>query len=223
MSYLTWISPRIDRCRSQKYGYTPRWVSSTVAVAPLPTSGWLNLPSRLSGVPDVMVWVMSSWLVKVTLLPAATSMGVLRSSVGFATFLPLYADKVGLKSVGPVLFVYAALVLAIRLVGARLPDRLGYRRASTFALIAVASGAVVLGAWQSTAAVWIAAVTLALGMSLLFPALFSATVHDAPEEERSHAVGTFSLFFDLANGIGPFALGAVVSATSEPTASTFTR
>src|SRR2546430_5090293 len=76
VSCLTWISPRIDRCRSQKYGYTPRWVSSTVAVAPLPTSGWLNLPSRLSGVPDVMVWVMSSWLVKVTLLPAATSMGV---------------------------------------------------------------------------------------------------------------------------------------------------
>src|SRR5882724_6792336 len=61
VSYLTWISPRIDRCRSQKYGYTPRWVSSTVAVAPLPTSWWLNLPSRLSGVPDVMVWVMSSW------------------------------------------------------------------------------------------------------------------------------------------------------------------
>ena len=135
--------------------------------------------------------------------------------VGFATFLPLYADRVGLKSVGSVLFVYAALVLAIRMVGARLPDRLGYRRASTFALVAVASGAVVLGAWQSTIAVWIAAVTLALGMSLLFPALFSATVHDAPEEERSHAVGTFSLFFDLANGIGPFALGAVVSATSE--------
>src|SRR6266852_4073756 len=76
VSYLTVISPRIDRCRSQKYGYTPRWVSSTVAVAPLPASWWLNLPSRLSGVPEVTVCVMSSWLVKVTLLPAAASMGV---------------------------------------------------------------------------------------------------------------------------------------------------
>ena len=73
----------------------------------------------------------------------------------------------------------------------------------------------VVGAWKSVAAVWAAAVMIAIGMSLLFPALFSATVQDAPEEERSHAVGTFSLFFDLANGIGPFVLGAVVSATSE--------
>ena len=135
--------------------------------------------------------------------------------VGFATFLPLYGDQVGLHSVGSVLFVYAVLVLAVRIVGARLPDRLGYRRASTIALIAVGSGAVVVGAWKSVTAVWAAAVMIAIGMSLLFPALFSATVQDAPEEERSHAVGTFSLFFDLANGIGPFVLGAVVSATSE--------
>src|SRR5712692_762207 len=76
VSYLTVISPRIDRCRSQKYGYTPRWVSSTVAVAPLPASWWLNLPSRLSGVPEVTVCVMSSPLVKRTLAPAGTSMGV---------------------------------------------------------------------------------------------------------------------------------------------------
>lgn len=135
--------------------------------------------------------------------------------IGFATFLPLYGDEVGLHDVGGVLFAYAALVLAIRIVGARLPDRLGRRRASTLALAAVATGAAILGAWKDAAAVWLAAIILGLGMSLLFPALFSATVGDVAEEERSHAVGTFSLFFDLANGVGPFVLGIVVSATSE--------
>ena len=37
-------------------------------------------------------------------------------------------------------------------------------------------------------------------MSLLFPALFILAVNNAPADERSHAVGTFSLFFDLVPG-----------------------
>src|SRR5215467_5177055 len=49
---------------------------STVAVAPLPSRRWLNLPSGFSGVPEVMVWVMSSSFVKLTRLPAGTSMDV---------------------------------------------------------------------------------------------------------------------------------------------------
>ena len=54
-------------------------------------------------------------------------------------------------------------------------------------------------------------VALAIGMSLLFPALFSATVAAVPESERGQAVGTFSLSFDLASGLGPAVLGVVVA------------
>jgi predicted MFS family arabinose efflux permease len=49
-------------------------------------------------------------------------------------------------------------------------------------------------------------------MSLLFPALFTLAVNNAPAEERSHAVGTFSLFFDLSQGLGAPALGLAVTA-----------
>ena len=44
-------------------------------------------------------------------------------------------------------------------------------------------------------------------MSLLFPALFSLVVNQAPASERSHAVGTFSLFFDMSQGLGAPLLG----------------
>jgi MFS family permease len=134
--------------------------------------------------------------------------------VGFGTFIELYGEDIGLEDVGPVFAAYAVSVLLIRVVGARLPDRLGWHRASTIALISVGSGSLLLAAWASVAAVWIAALSMSIGMSLLFPALFSAAVAGVPEEQRSQAVGTFSVFFDLANGIGAPVLGAVVALSS---------
>lgn len=114
-----------------------------------------------------------------------------------------------------VFFAYAGTVLAIRIFGARLPDRLGWQRASTVALAAVTFGGVVVAAWASVTAVWLAAASLAVGMSLLYPALFSAALDGVPDHERSQAVGTFSLFFDLSQGIGAPLLGVVVALSSE--------
>lgn len=134
---------------------------------------------------------------------------------GFAAFLAIYGPDVGLDDTGPVFFAYAAMVLAIRIFGAKLPDRLGWHRASTIALAAVALGALVVAAWASVIAVWLAAGALGIGMSLLYPALFSAALEDVPDHERSQAVGTFSLFFDLSQGIGAPMLGLVVALSSE--------
>ena len=72
-----------------------------------------------------------------------------------------------------------------------------------------------MAVWASVAAVWLAAASLGIGMSLLYPALFSAALDGVPEHERSQAVGTFSLFFDLAQGVGAPVLGVVVALTSE--------
>jgi MFS family permease len=134
--------------------------------------------------------------------------------VGFSAFMPIYADQIGMHSVGPVLLLYAGLVLLVRIFGARLPDRLGWQRTSTIALVSVSAGAGVLALWPATGAIWLSAVFFAGGMSLLFPALFSATVNATPEHERTQAVGTFSLFFDLANGLGAPFLGLMVSLSS---------
>lgn len=134
---------------------------------------------------------------------------------GFAAFLAVYGPDIGLENTGPVFFAYAGMVLAIRLFGAKLPDRLGWQRASTLALAAVGFGALIVAVWASVAAVWIAAAALGAGMSLLYPALFSAALDGVPDHERSQAVGTFSLFFDLSQGIGAPLLGLVVALSSE--------
>jgi MFS family permease len=56
---------------------------------------------------------------------------------------------------------------------------------------------------------------MGVGMSLLYPALFSAALEGVPDHERSQAVGTFSLFFDLSQGVGAPLLGVVVALSSE--------
>jgi MFS family permease len=133
---------------------------------------------------------------------------------GFAAFLALYGPEIGIDDVGPVFALYAGLVLLIRITAARLPDRLGWRIASTGALLSVGTAAALVGLWASSTAVYIATVFMAMGMSLLFPALFSAVMNDTPESQRSQAVGTFSLFFDLSQGVGAPLLGLVVALSS---------
>jgi MFS family permease len=134
---------------------------------------------------------------------------------GFAAFLAVYGPDIGMARTAPVFFAYAGSVLAIRLLGAKLPDRLGWRRASTIALAAVGAGALVIALWASVVAVWLAAACLAIGMSLLYPALFSAALDGVPDHERSQAVGTFSLFFDLSQAVGAPLLGLIVALSSE--------
>lgn len=133
----------------------------------------------------------------------------------FSSFVPLYAEDVGLDNVGGVFLLYAGLVLLVRVLGARLPDRLGWQRGSTVALVAVTSGIWVLAAWGSVPSIHLAAIGLGVGMSLLYPALFTAVMAAAPEDERSHAIGTFSVFFDLSQGFGSALVGGVVSLSTE--------
>jgi MFS family permease len=49
------------------------------------------------------------------------------------------------------------------------------------------------------------------GQSLVFPALMSLALANAPAEERGAVVGTFTAFFDLAFGVGAISLGWVAS------------
>lgn len=162
----------------------------------------------------VAVLAERRWLQPEALWPGLILFLGLIPFTAFAAFIPLFAEKIGIDSVGGVLGLYAGIVLVVRIVGARLPDRLGWRRGSAFALCGVTTGIWLVAAWGSVPSIWLAAVGLAVGMSLLYPSLFTAVMAAAPEEERSHAVGTFSVFFDLSQGLGAAMIGVVVSLTS---------
>jgi predicted MFS family arabinose efflux permease len=146
--------------------------------------------------------------------PAAVRPGVvlmlgLIGLAGFSAFVSLYArDELGLSGAGVIFVVYGVCILLVRVVGARLPDRLGPIRAGTYALLFGAGGLAVMAIVRSVAGLVVGTVIFALGMSLLYPALLVMALSGAPDSERASVVGTFSSFFDLSQGLGAVLCGA---------------
>jgi len=134
---------------------------------------------------------------------------------GFAAFVPLYVTELGLTGSGLVFAEYAFAVLVVRIFGARLPDQLGSRRGASIALALQSIGLMTMCLWMSPTGLYVSTFIYAMGVSLLYPALFPVVVEGAPEAERSQAIATFTLAFDISAGLGAFALGIVVSLSSE--------
>jgi MFS family permease len=149
--------------------------------------------------------------------PAGLVPGVVLASniwglAGFTTFIPLYALALGMSGSRLVFALYSVIVLIVRSVGARLPDRLGARRSVRLALSTTAFGFGVMAMWAQPTGLFVGAGLFALGHSLVFPALMTMAIDSAPASERGAVVGTFTAFFDLAFGLGAVTLGAVATA-----------
>ena len=132
--------------------------------------------------------------------------------IGFQAYLPLYAGDIDLHRPELVFLLYSGIVILIRLLGARLPDRWGALRTGTIAGCLIAAGLGGIALIPAPAAVFAATAVLAVGMALQYPALMSLAVGRAPEEERTRVVSTFSGFFDLAQAGGGAVLGAAAAA-----------
>jgi MFS family permease len=191
------------------HGFTTLWIVLAACCACAAViSSWIPPGPTVAVAPD------RSFLQPDALWPGVILFLGLIPFTAFSSFVPLFAEDLGQDSVGGVFGLYAGLVLVVRIVGARLPDRLGWRTGSTLALCGVGTGVAMVAVWASVPAIWLAAVPLGIGMSLMYPSLFTAVMGAAPESERSHAVGTFSVFFDLSTGLGATMIGLAVSLTS---------
>ena len=129
----------------------------------------------------------------------------------FTAFMPLYAPSLGLSGSAPVFGLYAGLTLAGRLLGARIPDRLGPSTTARAGLVTMAAGMAVLGAWHTIPGLWIGTAVFAAGNAFMFPAVLSLALDAAPDGERAAVVGTVVAFFDLGQGAGALLLGPVVT------------
>ena len=134
--------------------------------------------------------------------------------VGFQVFLPLYAPEVGVDDVGLLFLVYGVVVLAVRLLGAKLPDILGPKRAGSISMGAAFVGLLVVASLHNVPGLLAGIVLIAIGSSFLYPSLMLLALHGVSEEERGSVVGTFSAFFDFAGGMSGVVVGVLAALTS---------
>lgn len=136
------------------------------------------------------------------------------SVVGFAAvsaFIVLSLDERGVGHGATVFSAFAATVVATRLVGGDLPDRIGPARCALGAALVETAGLILLGAAQSLPVALLGAVGMGAAFSLLFPALSLLAVNRVPPDRRGAAMGTFTAAFDLGMLAGSPAVGAAAA------------
>ncbi len=148
--------------------------------------------------------------------PAARRSGLalMLGSLGFITFaafVPVYADEVGLEHVQIALTLTAAVNLTIRLAFARVADRVARRTLSIGSLCFVIAAALTLALWAAPAGILTAAVLNGIGNAFLFPGFLAMTVDAVSEDERAVAIGSLTVFSDLASSAGGAILGVAAS------------
>ncbi len=149
-------------------------------------------------------------------VPGVVLFASILGMAGFLAFVPLYALDLGMSGSRLVLLVFAGVVVAIRSIGARIPDVLGAARATRYALASSAVGLAVAGGWQTPTGLMVGAVVLGVGIALLTPSVFALAVERVAPQERGSVIGTTSAFLDLALGLGPAALGFVAAGLGRP-------
>jgi MFS family permease len=209
------LGPPLGEWISETFGTDTAWVlagglavvaASTGIVAP-------GAPAEPPPKPERRVL-----LHRAALRPGAVLFLGLLGYTGFLAFAALHAEEVGIANTGTVFTVFALVIIFLRIFAAKLPDQLGPVRTSRISLSCGAIGLAVLAVWTEPVGVYVGAAILAVAQSFLFPALFALVVDNAPDAERSHAISTLSMFFDLAFGLGGPVIGLVSDTFDRSTA-----
>jgi predicted MFS family arabinose efflux permease len=134
----------------------------------------------------------------------------------FFAFGSLQADAVGLIPVSTPLFVYGLVVVAGRLLLARILDRFPALLLGAIALAIIGCGLMIMALWSAPIGMTLGAAVMAFGVTLSTPAFFSAIFATAKPSERGAASGTASVFLDLGIAGGPILLGLAAQASGIP-------
>lgn len=140
--------------------------------------------------------------------------GLALAIVGYAAmaaFVVLHLDAQGIGHGAEVFTAFAASVVAMRIIGSGIPDRVGPVRSAAVAGLIEAGGLVMIAIAGELAAALVGAVAMGAGFSLLFPSLALVVINRVPEERRAVAMGTFTAFFDLGVGVGAPMVGAAAA------------
>jgi MFS family permease len=136
--------------------------------------------------------------------------------VGWATFqvyVPLYGPTLGMAATGTVFLVHSLVVLAIRVLGADLFDRLPLVELALAGAVASALGLLVAWLWVAKPAIYVTAMLLGVAVGLTYTTLLRVALAGVDRAEQGAVIGAYSVAYDLGTGLGTAAVSMVVAAT----------
>jgi MFS family permease len=208
------LGPPIGELTLHLGGYDAVWAFVTVLPA-LAAVAAMRLPERYQAPARR---IASGLTARVAQLIARESVGpglaLALCVVGYATlaaFIVLHLDARGIGHGAFVFTVFAFAVVATRIVGGGLPDRLGGSRMASIAAVAQALGMFTLSVAESLPVALVGALVMGFGFGSLFPSLALLVVNSVPIERRGAAMGTFTAFFDIGVGLGAPLAGVAVA------------
>lgn len=140
-----------------------------------------------------------------TLWPAWLATCVFASQVAvFMSFATVAAEARGIAAPATVWATYAGGAILVRLLGAKLPDRLGLFRVGSTSLLLYAAGLAVAADASTAGGFAFAGLLGGIGHGYCFPVLTSQVVNRSPMLLRGVAMATFTGLWELARlGVAP--------------------
>lgn len=131
------------------------------------------------------------------------------------SFLSPYAEEIQLVEAASFFFmVYAAALLATRPFTGKWFDLYGAKKVSYPFIFLLAGGFVLLSAAKTAVSFLLSAALIGIGFGTILSYFQAIAVQKSPSDKKGLATSTFFIFLDLANGIGAYAIGLLVSAVS---------
>jgi MFS family permease len=134
------------------------------------------------------------------------------SSLGYGAMLAfssLLATERGWNPVWLTFTAFALALVAARLFFGHLPDRLGGAKVALACVIIEAVGLALLWLSYGPAIATLGGALTGFGYSLVYPGLGAEAVGRAPPQSRGLAMGAYTVFLDVALGLGSPALGLI--------------
>ena len=153
-----------------------------------------------------------------SLWPAWTATAVFAGLVAiFMSFVTVTAEDRGIAAPASVWATYAGGAILVRLLGARLPERLGLFRVGAASLLLYAGGVAVAAGAHTTGAFAIAGLLAGVGHGYCFPVLTAQVVTRSPIALRGVAMAAFTGLWELARLVVAPSFGAIADAQGDQT------
>ncbi|MFK3959000.1 MFS transporter [Pseudalkalibacillus hwajinpoensis] len=148
---------------------------------------------------------------KTALMPSILLFFITMVFGGIATFLPLYAEQLGIDGIEWYFVVFAVSLMLVRAFAGRIYDRKGHKAIFLPGAFLILMAMIDLTLLANQFMLILAAVLFGIGFGSVQPALQAWAVNEAPLHRKGMANATFFSFFDLGVGLGAMFFGLIAS------------